>query len=364
MAGDKDRIQRDVVLEALHRVGGKEELAAWYRDVLGKKGSLTLALRSLGSLDKPLRRERGKELNALRRMLEGRYEQLLKRMSPGEAVERSVRGKEGNDRQDDVDGEDWSLPVSGDGCGRLHPIPYVMEEITSFFGACGFVMAQGPHVEDDDHNFEALNMPPHHPARQMHDTFYLSSDESGASRLLRTHTSSVQIRAMRAGTPPFYVMASGGTYRRDYDQTHTPMFHQIEGLAVDKDIHMGHLKGCLQHFCEEFFGYGDVPLRFRPSFFPFTEPSAEVDIACHMDGESLSVGGESWMEILGCGMVHPHVLEACGVDSGCWQGFAFGMGVERLAMLKYGMRDVRMFFESEHGWLRHYGFRPFSVVSP
>jgi phenylalanyl-tRNA synthetase alpha chain len=234
----------------------------------------------------------------------------------------------------------------------------------AIFAEMDFAVAEGPDIEDDFHNFTALNIPPEHPARQMHDTFYLPPQPDGTATLLRTHTSPVQIRTMMSTRPPIRVIAPGRTYRSDYDMTHTPMFHQIEGLVVDETTHMGHLKGCLMEFVRAFFGIEDLPVRFRPSFFPFTEPSAEMDIGCARRGGELKLGSYGdWLEILGCGMVHPAVLEMSGIDSTRYQGFAFGMGVERAAMLKYGIPDLRTFFESDLRWLRHYGFLPLDVPS-
>jgi phenylalanyl-tRNA synthetase alpha chain len=227
----------------------------------------------------------------------------------------------------------------------------------------GFSVGEGPDIEDDQHNFTALNIPESHPARQMHDTFYLQGNGDGKT-LLRTHTSPVQIRTMQGGTPPFRFIAPGTTYRCDSDITHTPMFHQVEGFAIDKNIHMGHLKGCIVEFLKAFFELDEVPVRFRPSFFPFTEPSAEVDIGCLRSKDELKIGaGHDWLEVLGCGMVHPNVLKNCNLDPGEWQGFAFGMGVERLAMLKYGIPDLRTFFDSDVRWLKHYGFDPLNIPS-
>jgi phenylalanyl-tRNA synthetase alpha chain len=231
----------------------------------------------------------------------------------------------------------------------------------------GFSVAEGPDIEDDFHNFTALNFPAGHPARQMHDTFYLPDvpGKTGdqAKRLLRTHTSTVQVHVMQTQKPPLRVIIPGRTYRSDYDMTHTPMFHQLEGLMIDKTTHMGHLKGCLIEFCKRFFEVDDLPTRFRPSFFPFTEPSAEMDIGCSRAGGELKIGaGQDWLEILGCGMVHPNVLKNCGIDPDAYQGFAFGMGLERVAMLKYGIPDLRTFFESDLRWLKHYGFGPMEGV--
>ena len=226
----------------------------------------------------------------------------------------------------------------------------------------GFRVAEGPDIEDDFNNFSALNIPPEHPARQMQDTFYLEAEKSNMPLVLRTHTSPVQIRTMMAGPPPYRIIAPGRTYRCDYDLTHTPMFHQVEGLLIDRRTHMGHLKGCLIDFVRTFFERDDIPVRFRPSYFPFTEPSAEMDIGCKRTADELIIGeGDDWLEILGCGMVHPKVLEAVGVDSEVWQGFAFGMGIDRIAMLKYGIPDLRTFFEGDLRWAGHYGFGAIDV---
>ena len=236
------------------------------------------------------------------------------------------------------------------------------DEIIAIFGEMGFSVAEGPDIEDDFHNFEALNIPPEHPARQMHDTFYLPEKDEGLRMVLRTHTSPVQIRTMETEEPPIRIIAPGRTYRCDSDLTHTPMFHQVEGLVVDKTSHMGHLKGCLIEFCSAFFEVDDLPVRFRPSYFPFTEPSAEVDIGCTRDGGEFRIGhGDDWLEILGSGMVNPNVLANCGIDPTEYQGFAFGIGIERLAMLKYGIPDLRTFYDSDLRWLRHYGFRSLEV---
>ena len=255
-----------------------------------------------------------------------------------------------------------SLPVRAEGKGSLHPISQTFEELTAIFGIMGFEVAEGPDVEDDFHNFTALNFPPGHPAREMHDTFFLPPDADGNRYLLRTHTSPVQIRTMMSKKPPIRVIIPGRTYRCDYDQTHTPMFHQMELLVIDKGITMAHLRGCLEEFLRTYFGVDDLTTRFRPSFFPFTEPSAEVDIGCSRAGGELKVGNHGdWLEILGCGMVHPNVMKACGLDPDEYQGFAAGLGVERIAMLKYGIPDLRTFFESDQRWLKHYGFAALDV---
>ena len=252
---------------------------------------------------------------------------------------------------------------------KIHPISQTMEELVGIFGNMGFCVAEGPDIEDDFHNFTALNFPPGHPAREMQDTFFLPEDEneSGeyAKKLLRTHTSSVQIRHMENNQPPYKIVCFGRTYRSDYDMTHTPMFHQMEGLFIDKNVTMAHLKGCLTDFVRAFFGVEDLPVRFRPSFFPFVEPGAEVDIGYFKKddggiklGKAKDVADQKWMEILGAGMVHRNVLSNCGVDPSQYQGFAFGMGIERLSMLKYGIPDLRTFFECDTRWLDHYGFSP------
>ena len=259
---------------------------------------------------------------------------------------------------------DVTLPVRAEGRGRVHPITQTIDEVIAIFGEMGFTVAEGPDIEDDWYNFTALNIPPEHPARQEHDTFYLPGMAGGHRRVLRTHTSPVQIRTMGEQKPPLRIIVPGRTYRCDYDATHSPMFHQVEGLVVDETTHMGHLKGCLIEFCRAYFGVEDLPVRFRPSYFPFTEPSAEVDIGCTREGGAFRIGhGDDWLEILGCGMVHPKVLENCGIDAARYQGFAFGLGVERIAMLKYGIGDLRTFFESDLRWLRHYGFPALHIPS-
>ena len=247
--------------------------------------------------------------------------------------------------------------------GKIHPTSQTIHEIISIFSHMNFSVVEGPDIEDDFHNFSALNIPEEHPARQMHDTFYFEGEDEKRRPLLRTHTSPVQVRVMKENKLPIRVIAPGRTYRCDSDITHTPMFHQVEGLVIDESTHMGHLKSCIIKFCESFFNIGKLPLRFRPSYFPFTEPSAEVDIGCDRSKGKLKIGsGSEWMEILGCGMVHPNVLSACGIDAKKYQGFAFGLGVERMTMLKYGIYDLRTFFESDIRWLKHYGFSPLQIT--
>ena len=319
---------------------------------LGKKGRITDLMKTLGGMSPEERKTTGAALNELKdeiAALIAHQEKALKK----QAMEQRLA-------EETID---VTLPVRPQNKGAIHPISQTMEELISIFGAMGFTVAEGPDIEDDWHNFTALNFPPGHPAREMHDTFYLPDDpaEQGeaAKKLLRTHTSTVQVRYMTGRQPPFKIIVMGRTYRSDYDMTHTPMFHQIEGLLIDKDINMGHLKGCLMDFARAYFEIDDLPVRFRPSFFPFTEPSAEMDIGCDRSGGGLKIGaGSDWLEILGCGMVHPNVLKNCGVDPNEYQGFAFGMGVERIAMLKYGIPDLRTFFESDIRWLQHYGFDP------
>jgi phenylalanyl-tRNA synthetase alpha chain len=255
-----------------------------------------------------------------------------------------------------------TLPIRPESEGRIHPISQTIDEMVAIFNQMGFQVAEGPHIETDEHNFTALNIPPEHPARQLHDTFYLPQKPDGSQLLLRTHTSPVQIRSMRQMKPPIRIIVPGRTFRADSDATHSPMFHQIEGLVIDDTSHMGHLKGTIVDFCRAFFDVDDLPVRFRPSFFPFTEPSAEVDIGCSRAGGGLTIGrGGDWLEIMGSGMVHPKVLLNCGIDPARYQGFAFGLGIERAAMLKYGIPDLRTFYESDLRWLRHYGFLPFDM---
>ncbi|MCH2548335.1 MAG: phenylalanine--tRNA ligase subunit alpha [Alphaproteobacteria bacterium] len=318
---------------------------------LGKKGAITQQLKTLGAATPEERRSRGQALNAARDTITQAIEAQHDRLNLAEINSRL-----------EAERLDVTLAPRHEAAGRIHPITQVIDEITAIFSAQGFATATGPEIEDDFHNFTALNIPESHPARQMHDTFYLQGEEGKPMPVLRTHTSPVQIRSMREGKPPFRLIAPGSTFRSDSDITHTPMFHQIEGLVIDKDIHMGHLKGCLINFIKEFFGLDDVPVRFRASFFPFTEPSAEVDIGCSRENGELKIGaGKDWLEILGCGMVHPNVLRNCGIDPDEWQGFAFGVGVERMAMLKYGIPDLRTFFDSDVRWLEHYGFAPLDI---
>ena len=322
---------------------------------LGRQGELTTLMRGLGSLPVAERREAGARLNALKDEISAAIEARAAELHRAALADRLAGER-----------ADVSLPVlagpTGAEPGRIHPISQTIDEIVAIFGEMGFVVAEGPHIEDDFHNFTALNIPPEHPARQEHDTFYLPERADGSRMVLRTHTSPVQIRTMMQKAPPLRIIVPGRTFRCDHDATHSPMFHQVEGLVIDRTTHMGHLKGCLIEFCRAFFDVDDLPVRFRPSYFPFTEPSAEVDIGCSRKGGELKIGaGADWLEILGSGMVHPKVLQNCGIDASEYQGFAFGMGIERVAMLKYGIPDLRTMYDSDLRWLRHYGFLPLDI---
>jgi len=325
--------------------------------VLGKKGRITALMKTLGQMDPEERKTKGQELNKLK----DEIADIIREQ------EESLKKKEMAARLT-TEEMDITLSTRPNAKGKIHPISQTMEELVTIFGAMGFGVAEGPDIEDDWHNFTALNFPPGHPAREMQDTFFLPEDpdEEGeqAKKLLRTHTSSVQIRHMQDNEPPHKVICFGRTYRSDYDMTHTPMFHQMECLHIDKGITMAHLKGCLTDFVRAFFEMDDLPVRFRPSFFPFVEPGAEVDIGYYKQGEGIKLGrakesvDQKWMEILGSGMVHPNVLKNCGVDPEEYQGYAFGCGIERITMLKYGIPDLRTFFDSDVRWLGHYGFDP------
>lgn len=320
---------------------------------LGKKGMITDAMKAIGGMSPEERKSFGAAVNATKEAVQSAIDARKAALAMAEMAAKLEREK-----------ADISLSPRPEIKGYIHPVSQVMDEIITIFAAMGLKVATGPDIEDDFHNFTALNIPETHPARQMHDTFYLCGKAGQPHPVLRTHTSPVQIRTMIGSKPPHYIIAPGSTFRSDSDATHTPMFHQVEGLVIDKNIHMGHLKGCLEEFLKEFFELDSVPLRFRNSFFPFTEPSAEVDIGCDRSKGQVKIGaGSDWLEILGCGMVHPNVLKNCNLDPEEWQGFAFGMGVERLAMLKYGMGDLRQFFEGDLRWLKHYGFQPALVPS-
>jgi phenylalanyl-tRNA synthetase alpha chain len=368
-----DRLEtlKSELLSAIDGAADTAALEAARVGALGKKGRLTELMKGLGALDAEARKAQGQALNRLRATIEGAL-----------AAKKAALEAAALDAKLAAERIDVTLPPRPMPQGRIHPLSQCMEEVAAIFGEMGFTVVEGPDIESDWHNFTALNIPPDHPARQMHDTFYLAQQgEAGepahlhegamvgesperAIRLLRTHTSPVQVRTMLSQKPPIRILVPGRTFRKDSDMTHTPMFHQFEGLVIDEATHMGHLKGCLIDFCRAYFEVDDVPVRFRPSHFPFTEPSAEVDIGCSRKGGELRIGaGDDWLEILGCGMVHPNVLEMCGVDSAKYQGFAFGMGAERISMLKYGIPDLRTFFDADIRWLRHYGFVPLDVPS-
>jgi len=320
---------------------------------LGKNGSVSALLKTLGTMTPEERKQQGPLINGLKDAVNAAL-----------TARREALKQVALDQRLMTETIDVTLPVreSPAEIGRIHPISQVIDELTAIFADMGFAIAEGPDIETDDLNFTKLNFPPGHPAREMHDTFYFNPKPNGSRLLLRTHTSPVQIRTMLETKPPIRVIIPGRTYRSDSDQTHTPMFHQVEGLVIDKSSHLGHLKWILQEFCKAFFEVDQVKMRFRPSFFPFTEPSLEVDIQCKREKGEVRFGeGEDWMEILGCGMVHPNVLRNCGLDPDEYQGFAWGLGIDRIAMLKYGMPDLRPFFEADVRWLSHYGFRPLDL---
>jgi phenylalanyl-tRNA synthetase alpha chain len=341
--------------EWLARIAAARDLTALEElrvAALGKSGAITARLKSLGAMDAETRTREAPAIHAEREAVSAALAQRKAALEDAE-LERRL----GSERID------LSLPVAERPSGTVHPVAQVMDELTEIFADLGFAVAEGPEIEDDWHNFTALNIPEHHPARAMQDTFYLAeTDDKGAPKVLRTHTSPVQVRTMMTTPPSIRIIAPGRVYRSDSDATHTPMFHQIEGLVIDKDITLGHLKWTLETFLKAFFERDDIVLRMRPSYFPFTEPSAEVDVGWSIENGRRVVGGcEGWMEVLGSGMVHPRVLGHCGLDPDEWQGFAFGTGVDRLAMLKYGMDDLRAFFDGDIRWLKHYGFRALDV---
>ncbi|GEP10937.1 phenylalanine--tRNA ligase subunit alpha [Methylobacterium gnaphalii] len=351
---DLETLERDL-LGQIDTAADEAALEALRVSALGKKGSVSELLKTLGTMTPEERKERGPLINGLRDRVTtalGTRREALQ----GAALEARLASER----------IDVTLPLreAPEARGRIHPISQVIDEITAIFADLGFSVAEGPDIETDEYNFTALNFPEGHPAREMHDTFFLAPDHLGRRKVLRTHTSPVQIRTMRSVEPPIRVIIPGRTYRHDSDQTHTPMFHQVEGLVIDRQANIANLKWVLESFARAFFEVDSVGMRFRPSFFPFTEPSAEVDIQCTRKGGEIRFGeGTDWLEVLGCGMVHPNVLKNCGLDPDQFQGFAFGMGIDRLAMLKYGMPDLRPFFEADMRWIEHYGFRPLDVPS-
>ena len=349
---DLAALQRET-LAAIETAGDESALETVRIAALGKKGSISALLATLGRLPPDERKVHGAAINALK-----------DEVAAALAERRTVLKQAALEAQLRRESVDVTLPTPplGVELGRVHPISRVTEEIITIFAEMGFAVAEGPDIESDDYNFTKLNFPPGHPAREMHDTFFLKPDARGERKLLRTHTSPVQVRTMLAQKPPIRVICPGRTYRRDADQTHTPMFHQVEGLVVDESATLANLKWVLEEFCKAFFEAPRIGMRFRPSFFPFTSPSMEVDIQCRRSGGEIRFGeGEDWLEILGCGMVHPNVLRNCGIDPETFQGFAWGLGIDRVAMLKYGIPDLRDFFDADLRWINHYGFKPLDI---
>ena len=337
---------KDKYTSIIYKTNNLKDLDNVRISAVGKKGEISSMMQEIGKMSIDQKKQMGPLLNSLKNDIISQIDQKKNELETI-AIDKALENES----------IDMSLPINLSE-GTLHPVQQVMEEMAVIFSNMGFSIVLGPDIEDDFHNFTALNFPPGHPARDMHDTFFMSSENNDIKKVLRTHTSPVQIRTMIKDKPPIRIIAPGRTFRCDSDQTHTPMFHQVEGLYIDKGIHMGHLKGVLMDFVSKFFET-EVEVQFRPHHFPFTEPSAEMDVRYERIGSSIKIGqGSDWMEILGCGMVHPNVLRACGIDPDEYQGFAFGMGVDRLAMLKYGMPDLRDMFSSDTRWLKHYGFGP------
>jgi len=351
-AQELDNLKTEL-LEAIARASDLAALEEVRIGALGKKGAVSALMQRLGAMPAEERRDFGQAVNAVKTAVSDALEAKREALSRAATAEKLAHER-----------ADVTLPVRQGplGAGRIHPVSQVTDEITEIFADMGFSIAEGPDIETDFNNFTALNIPPEHPARQDHDTFYFAERPDGTRPVLRTHTSPVQIRTMLANKPPLRIIAPGRVYRCDSDQTHTPMFHQVEGLVIDEETHLGHLKWVLEEFCKAFFEVPDVKMRFRASHFPFTEPSMEVDIGYAKVGDEIRIGeGDEWLEILGCGMVHPNVLKAVELDPKIYQGFAFGVGIDRLAMLKYGMPDLRAFFAGDLRWLTHYGFAPLAV---
>src|SRR6188472_785042 len=341
------------LLHAIAEANDLDKLEEVRVAALGRKGRVSELMQALGSLPPEERKSFGQAVN-----------QLKERVGAALEAKRETLGRAALSARLAAERADVTLPVREGPLaeGRIHPVSQVADEITEIFADMGFSIAEGPDIETDFNNFTALNIPPEHPARQDHDTFYFAEGPDGTRPVLRTHTSPVQIRTMLKQKPPLRIIAPGRVYRSDNDQTHTPMFHQVEGLAIDEETHLGHLKWVLEEFCKAFFEVPQVKMRFRASYFPFTEPSMEVDIGYAKVGNEFRIGeGDDWLEILGCGMVHPNVLKNVGLDPARYQGFAFGLGIDRIAMLKYGMPDLRAFFSGDLRWLRHYGFPPLAI---
>jgi phenylalanyl-tRNA synthetase alpha chain len=346
---DLTALERDLMAR-IEAAASEDALEALRVEALGKQGSVSALMKTLGAMSPDERKAFGPKLNALKDAITEAI--VTKKAAFAEAA---------LDAQLKAEAVDVTLPPVRPRIGTIHPVSRVMEELAQIFGEMGFSVEEGPDIETDFNNFTALNFPPKHPAREMHDTFFMNAtDESGARKVLRTHTSPVQVRTMLKQKPPIRMICMGRTFRKDSDATHTPMFHQIEGLVIDEATSMADLKSVLTAAIKAFFEVDDVRLRFRPHHFPFTEPSAEVDVGCDRSGGQVKIGaGEDWLEILGSGMVHPNVLKNCGIDPEKYQGYAFGMGIDRLAMLKYGMPDLRDFFAADTRWLKHYGFSPY-----
>ncbi len=344
---DLKKIKNEFLLKLKNQLN-LSEINQIKSDLFGKNGIVSLQFKKIGSIPKTERKKFASDLNIIKDEL-----QDLINLKINETENTEINKKLEKEKID------ITLPERPFINGKIHPVSQTIDEISSIFSEIGFSVEEGPDVENEYNNFTALNTPDNHPARDMHDTFYLDEKKE---KLLRTHTSPVQIRTMLKDKPPFKIIAPGRTYRSDSDQTHSPMFHQVEGLHIDKDINMGHLKGCLNYFIKEFFEVDSIKMRFRPSHFPFTEPSAEVDIGYKIkDGKIIIGEGDKWLEILGCGMVHPNVLKNVKVDPSKFQGYAFGIGIDRLAMLKYGINDLRSFFDCDYRWLNHFGFDPLDV---
>jgi phenylalanyl-tRNA synthetase alpha chain len=347
---DLAQLERDL-LAAVNEAANERALEDVRVSALGKKGAVAELLKTLGSMSPDERKAKGAAFNALRDRVAAALSARKTELEQG-----SLDARLASERVD------ASLPPPEAPRGTVHPVSQVKDEVSAIFGDLGFLVAEGPDIESDDYNFTKLNIPPEHPARQMHDTFYMKPQADGSRPLLRTHTSPVQVRTMLAQKPPIRIIAPGRTYRHDSDATHSPMFHQVEALVIDEETHLGHLKWLIEEFCRAFFEVSQVAIRLRPSYFPFTEPSMEVDVQCDRSGGALKIGeGKDWLEIGGSGMVHPRVLEMCGIDPTRHQGFAFGFGIDRLAMLKYGIPDIRPFFDSDLRWLKHYGFLPLDI---
>jgi phenylalanyl-tRNA synthetase alpha chain len=346
---DLEPLERSL-LARVEQASDEASLEALRVEALGKQGSISALMKNLGSMSPEERKTFGPMLNGLK-----------DRVTEAILAKKAALAEAALDAQLKSEAVDVTLPPVRPRLGTIHPVSQVMEELAQIFGEMGFTVEEGPDIETDFNNFTALNFPPNHPARETHDTFFLNAkDEKGERKVLRTHTSPVQVRTMLKQKPPIRMICMGRTFRKDSDATHTPMFHQIEGLVIDETTSMADLKGVLIAAAKAFFEVDDVKVRFRPHHFPFTEPSAEVDIGCDRSGGQIRIGaGEDWLEILGSGMVHPNVLRNCGIDPEKYQGYAFGMGVDRLAMLKYGMPDLRDFFAADTRWLKHYGFSPF-----